>query len=445
MNVRKHNSHQLFLLHSFVWVLSVWAMCGTVMRAREATPDLQISIVCFKGFVADSERVDIYTAMPYQQLMFVQTGTTYTAEYTVRCIVKTADGERILSTRKERRVSEVRYDVARGSTGKTDVLQTVCSLEPGEYTVDVMVNDDVAHRDFTVSKRIRVPSFEANIISMSSVLFASSLEQKDARYRLTPYVSDNVGALDDGFFLFFETYNEEPVYDSVDVLCEIIDKGARVGRLVRQTIDVRQTRAQHYVRVRLPEGIANGSYVLRTVLVNARTYSDEDTTKFLARSERQIVIEQVMNGRVIDDIDKAVRRMRYVATQTEIDSIRAASTAGERRRRFEEYWTNLDPTPGTLRNEAFEEYYARVDYVDKNFRSYNEGWLTDMGMIYIVLGPPSTMNRRVNATSGIVVVEWMYVQANRRFLFVDYTSFGDFRLSSNTPFSPLEKYRYQQR
>lgn len=436
LNLMKH-----ILLCLVVWLL----VASTATLARESFAELQVSIVCFKGSVADSERVDIYTSMPYQQLMFVQTGASYTAEYAVQCVVKTAEGEKIASKRTMRRVSEPRYDVTRGSSGKTDVLQTICSLEPGEYTVDVLVEDLIAHRDFIVSKRIRVLSFEANIISMSSVLFASSLEQRDDRFRITPYVSDNVGALEDGFFVFFETYNEEPVYDSVEVICEIVDKGLRVGRLVRQKIDVHKWRTQHYLRVHLPPNIANGLYVLRTVLVDPRTYRDDDTTLFLARSERQIVVEQVMNGRVIEDIDKAIRRMRYVVTQTEIDSIRAASTAGERRRRFEEAWKALDPTPGTLRNEAFEEYYSRVDYVDKNFRSYNEGWLTDMGMIYIVLGPPSTVNRRINNTDGSVIVEWIYVQANRRFLFFDFTTFGDFRLSTSTPFSPLEKYHYQQR
>ncbi|MFM7773799.1 MAG: GWxTD domain-containing protein [Candidatus Kapaibacterium sp.] len=444
MNGRPCIPHRSWLRPLFRMLL-VACLCGSSAQAREATSELRISIVCFKGTEADSERVDIYTAMPLQALMFVQTGSTYTAEYTVQCIVRAADGERVLGKRTRRRVTEARYDVSRGSTGKTDVLQTVCTLEPGEYTVDVIVTDDVAHRDFTISKRIRVPSFEANILSMSSVLFVSSLEQKGERYRITPHVSDNVGALDDGFFLFFETYNEEPLHDSVDVLCDIIGNGSRVGRLAKGTIDVRRLRAQQYLRVHVPADIASGSYVLRTVLVDPATYRDGDTTCFLARSERQIVIEQVTNGRVIDDIDKAARRLRYVATQTEIDSIRAASTAAERKRRFEVYWAGLDPTPGTLRNEAFEEYFERVDHVDRNFRSYNEGWLTDMGMIYIVLGPPSTVNRRVNTMDGTVVVEWTYVQANRRFLFIDYTTFGDFRLSTSTPFSPLEKYRYQRR
>ncbi|MFM8178550.1 MAG: hypothetical protein ACKOAG_05130, partial [Candidatus Kapaibacterium sp.] len=89
-------------------MLLVACLCGSSAQAREATSELRISIVCFKGTEADSERVDIYTAMPLQALMFVQTGSTYTAEYTVQCIVRAADGERVLGKRTRRRVTEAR-------------------------------------------------------------------------------------------------------------------------------------------------------------------------------------------------------------------------------------------------------------------------------------------------------------------------------------------------
>ncbi|MFN9955347.1 MAG: GWxTD domain-containing protein, partial [bacterium] len=103
---------------------------------------------------------------------------------------------------------------------------------------------------------------------------------------------------------------------------------------------------------------------------------------------------------MIDDLDKAIRRMRYVAAQSSIDSIRAGSTVAERKKRFEQFWKELDPTPSTIRNEAFEEYYARVDYTEKSFRSYNEGWLTEMGRVYLGWGPPTNSVRRVNTIDG---------------------------------------------
>jgi GWxTD domain-containing protein len=143
------------------------------------------------------------------------------------------------------------------------------------------------------------------------------------------------------------------------------------------------------------------------------------------------------------DFDKAIRQLRYVATQREIDTIAAGGTSDERRSRFETFWRKLDPTPGTMQNEAFEEYFLRIDYANKNFRSYNEGWLTDMGSVYIVLGPPSMIESPTTTTMDMRSYRiWTYRNTNRRFIFIDEFGNGDFRLSPSTPFSPLEKFRF---
>jgi GWxTD domain-containing protein len=179
-----------------------------------------------------------------------------------------------------------------------------------------------------------------------------------------------------------------------------------------------------------------GSYVLR---VQAAL----DTSRVLASSERTVEIRYGASSSVFADISKAIRQLRYIATQAEIDSMLAKPTDAERRAAFEQFWQQHDPTPGTLRNEAFEEYFARVEYANRNFRSYTEGWLTDMGMVYIVLGEPSRVERRVNPYDNRSIVIWTYDRLSRRYIFIDNTGFGDYRLSPSTPFFLTEKYRYR--
>jgi len=41
--------------------------------------------------------------------------------------------------------------------------------------------------------------------------------------------------------------------------------------------------------------------------------------------------------------------------------------------------------------ELIRVYYSRVFYANKYFTSFTEGWLTDRGMVYTVLGPPKTI------------------------------------------------------
>jgi hypothetical protein len=66
-----------------------------------------------------------------------------------------------------------------------------------------------------------------------------------------------------------------------------------------------------------------------------------------------------------------------------------------------------------------------------------------MGMVYIVLGEPSSVERRINPNDNRSIIIWMYTQLNRRYIFIDNTGFGDFRLSPSTPFFLSEKYRYR--
>jgi len=57
---------------------------------------------------------------------------------------------------------------------------------------------------------------------------------------------------------------------------------------------------------------------------------------------------------------------------------------------IELFWAKRDPTRGTRENEFREEWYKRLDYVTRAYSSGSvpKGWHTDMGRVYMILGPP---------------------------------------------------------
>ena len=75
----------------------------------------------------------------------------------------------------------------------------------------------------------------------------------------------------------------------------------------------------------------------------------------------------------------------------------------------ETFWKQRDPTPGTPENEYRDEIVKRFAYVNK-FLGRNtprQGWQTDMGRFYMILGPPASIERFNN--SGILPCEaWTY-------------------------------------
>ncbi|MBL8000208.1 MAG: GWxTD domain-containing protein, partial [Candidatus Kapabacteria bacterium] len=291
------------------------------------------------------------------------------------------------------------------------------------------------------TRRSTVPDYDKLPASASSIVLASALEERAAGMVMTPHLTDNVSNLTDGFFAFFEVYTKR-TGGAVDAVAELYDGTKQVFKTKRQSIALTADRTQQYIRVQLPANIAQGTYTFRILGLDENTGKNYTESDYLFRSERPIVIERTVGGATVSDLDKAIRQLRYIATQTDIDTISAPATPDERRVKFDSYWKSQDPTPNTARNEAFEEYYARIDYANKNFRSYNDGWLTDMGMVYVILGQPAQIDRRNNNFDGRGMVTWFYQNTNRRFLFVDNTGFGDFRLSPSTPFNFNEKYRY---
>ena len=84
----------------------------------------------------------------------------------------------------------------------------------------------------------------------------------------------------------------------------------------------------------------------------------------------------------------------------------------------------------TEQNEVMEEYYRRVNFTNANFSVFMEGWKTDQGMVYIILGPPSDIDRHPFELDSKPYEIWSYYQFNRQFVFVDQTGFGEYRLVS---------------
>ena len=78
------------------------------------------------------------------------------------------------------------------------------------------------------------------------------------------------------------------------------------------------------------------------------------------------------------------------------------------------------------------EYYRRVEYANAHFKGYFKGWKSDMGMVYITLGPPDQVTRRPYEMDSRPYEVWEYYTLNMNFVFVDNTNFGDYRLQNPT-------------
>lgn len=131
----------------------------------------------------------------------------------------------------------------------------------------------------------------------------------------------------------------------------------------------------------------------------------------------------------IGDISQAIQNMRYILKDDEWKRL-SKSEIDEQESLFLEYWDTRDPSPNTPDNELMNEYFSRVNYSNANFKGYTQGWKTDMGMIYILFGPPDDVEVYNDPLSRRYSQRWHYYRVNKFFDFLDEQGFGDYRLSS---------------
>lgn len=396
--------------------------------------------IVFKGESSDSSRVDIYLVVPNERLNFLQTSSQYSASFEIIINILDSLNSRVLHRKFDRNVIVDSYSEAQGGKAEFSQILEQVYLLPGSYKINVTLRDLISQREFEKSRALKVIDFSSFPFTMSALMLVSSIEENNRQYLISPHISDNIGMLTDGYFTFFEIYNSGKERN-IDIFTEI--KEAETSKVV---FNDKTTKTIHngvnQVYIRIPNKINYGpkTNLLRIYCSESSEMSIVSSPNILAGAERSIKNISFLSDRIATDLPTAIKQMRYVATSKEIDFINEATDNAEKLKRFENFWREFDPTPYTERNEALEEYYARIDYANKNFKAYSEGWLTDKGHVFIVFGPPINVERNNKSYSDNRTYEQWTYSNNRVFIFIDVSGFGDFRLYN--PTIVTDKYRY---
>jgi GWxTD domain-containing protein len=96
------------------------------------------------------------------------------------------------------------------------------------------------------------------------------------------------------------------------------------------------------------------------------------------------------------EISKTYRKwldedVRWIITDEERAAFKQLSNDEERDQFIEQFWLRRDPTPDTAENEYKEEHYRRIAYANEHFAAGVPGWKTDRGRMYIIYGPPASI------------------------------------------------------
>ena len=123
----------------------------------------------------------------------------------------------------------------------------------------------------------------------------------------------------------------------------------------------------------------------------------------------------------------------------------------EREQFVEQFWLRRSSNPDFLENDFKEEHYRRVVFANEKFGAEIPGWKSDRGQVYVMFGPPDTIESHASGEptgrppeEGPETVQYSWEKWHYRYLegiganidleFVDPEGSGDYRLTM-----PLEE------
>ncbi|MBE0644641.1 MAG: GWxTD domain-containing protein [Bacteroidetes bacterium] len=369
-------------------------------------------------------RLDVYVHVPYDIVTFVKDEEFYVGGYDVTVLVMQSEGSKLVKEESwERRIELLTFERT-NNPNYYDLTQRSLQLEPGSYLIEVLFEDKESQKEFRLSKTVEVRKFDANLLGISDLMLVRAVESSGTKKQISPQINPNIAALKDGFDLFYEVYNPFQL-GGILIDYTITRRGKEVYS--KQTTQGIKKGLNTFLASINSSGLGIGSY---TIKVKMRRAEDSTDAGVLAQIERQFIVEWLTAGAPISiaDLEDAIDQLRYFAKSDELDYIREPQDEDERRRRFEDFWERHNPTPGSKTNAAMIEYYNRVAYSNQHFGHYLAGWKTDRGMVYILYGPPDYIDRHPVDVESKPYEVWEYYDLNKRYVFIDESGFGDYRL-----------------
>ncbi len=365
----------------------------------------------------DASRLDVYLRVPYARLRFAKNGDRFTSTYSVTFILRDDPGA-VLQTRDvERTVQAASYDES--VSGRSDAFLQSLSAPPGEHLLEVLLTDEGSGLQYRKRQRVMLRDFSGGRFAASGILFIQRAAKSDSTVSLTPAFISELSRLRDSIGMFQELYRLSPG-DTVrtELLCRVPrSRGGEpqylYGRVPYDThtmpcaagVDsvlykrdslfvVRTAGIQQLLQFYPPVPAGESQLVRRLLLVRGAAAETLTTIS-------NVLVHDPGYPRVIgrSDMTEAVA---YIATEEEVDSLRAAKTDEDFQQRLALFWGNHG---GATRRHDFE---SRLAEANELFTTCVAGWKTPMGITYIVCGAPDAVS-----CQGAVTEAWSYAVGNQ--------------------------------
>ncbi len=399
-------------------------MLFSTLRLQAQAPPMQrhaipLNVLLFNlaGEAYEKSRLLLAMSVAQDKIQFVKEDSVYRAEFVVSVEILDKNGKS-LALRDFTEKLELKNFFSTVKSTHFKKWLGFFDLTPDKYVVKVKIFDVKSKLEGHFTREVELIDFTKGPIQSSHILFTNdeTIDFKTFESVLVRFVDDKPDSL--YAFLEFVTMEEmAPIkitYQVQDINKNTVFQNGTEGNLKKW-----------YNQAFLPIDIKALKPGLNRIVINYEYLSKSHTTEtkiYVNWGEKQV---QQANLKL------SIEHLKVVANPGDVKKIQKAK-ASERDSLLAAYWKERDPTPGTPKNELYDEFYSRIQDANKLFHfSKRDGWNTDRGRIYIKYGPPEEILRDIQGAEAFARYEiWYYHQIRRQFIFYDRLGSGEFRLLS---------------
>lgn len=375
-----------------------------------------VDFAAFREDTGEKFRVEIYYKILTQGLTFVKAEDKFNASYEIQVFAFNKINKERTGTSMEEDYSVNTYEETR-SPSNFLINQINLSLYSGRYKLRIKMIDHNSGSAFETEKDLNIPSRSKGKMLFSDIEFIRQLSDSTSASRFDkkgkeaiPSVHRSYGDTDPTLLFYFEIYPEAQSPRPYLLRYDVGHLTQNFHHQDTSTVVLGPEVFSRFDSLNI-EGFPAGDYYLALELV--------EKGQVKLREERPFQIEWSFTNLLKNDYFKAIDQLKYVASADEMKKLKQVPE-DKRLQAWLEFWKSKDPTPATPENELRNEYYRRLKYVIQNFSlPTKEGWDTDMGMVYMVYGPPDEVERHPFDREGPAFQKWYYYSNNREFLFTD--------------------------
>lgn len=383
-------------------------------NSKSGVPFFYYDAITYPVVSRDSVKLEILIKVPFDAVQFLKRGSQFIGEYEISVLV--LDENEVQAASKIWRQKLVTESFQETSSREHfDVNKVVFTVQPSKLRLTIGVLDLDTKKSSYRKKNIDLKDFYKNPITLSNInIIEKEITDETGKSVEIASAQGTVTTTAPTFSITFDVLSDG---GEGQISYKILDPDEKV--VLQGEMEENFQKGISHKKLTIPKDkLSYSKYKLQIAV---------KVGKHKTQRERSFQLRWVGMSSVIDNLDDAIEQLRYIADNREIREMSKANPK-TKKNLFMKFWKKRDPSPNTDTNELMNEYYKRIRYANEHFSGFLEGWKTDMGMIFVLFGPPNDIERHPFEIQTKPYEIWYYYDINRTFVFVDETGFGDYRL-----------------